>query len=122
MFAIRERSSGSVVSWVRYLPISIGYSYSLSFLLTSVQLLHKLSIRGINGPEKLLKVIKVSNSMLFLSLLTQKPFATIAEPSCGPDSLFPETVQPNVCQNIYPPYPQHAISPFSLVPWPRLET
>lgn len=24
-----------------------------------VQLLHKLSIRGVNGPEKLLKVIKV---------------------------------------------------------------
>jgi len=26
---------------------------------TSVQLLHKLSIRGVNGPEKLLKVVKV---------------------------------------------------------------
>jgi hypothetical protein len=25
----------------------------------TVQLLHKLSIRGVNGPEKLLKVIKV---------------------------------------------------------------
>ena len=86
MFAFRERSSGSVVSWVRYLPISIGYSYSLSFLLTSVQLLHKLSIRGINGPENLLKVIKVSNSMLLLSLLIQKPFVAIAEPSCGPPS------------------------------------
>lgn len=29
-----------------------------------VQLLHKLSIRGVNGPEKLLKVIKVRFSCL----------------------------------------------------------
>jgi rRNA small subunit pseudouridine methyltransferase Nep1 len=28
----------------------------------AVQLLHKLSIRGVNGPEKLLKVIKVRRS------------------------------------------------------------
>ena len=86
MFAFRERSSGSVVSWVRYLPISIGYSYNFSFLFTSVQLLHKLSIRGVNGPEKLLKVIKVSNFMLFFFLFDSDPFAAIAEPSCGPPS------------------------------------
>lgn len=30
----------------------------------AVQLLHKLSIRGVNGPEKLLKVIKVSTPTL----------------------------------------------------------
>ena len=29
----------------------------------TVQLLHKLSIRGINGPEKLLQVIKASGSV-----------------------------------------------------------
>ena len=33
---------------------------------TVVQLLHKLSIRGVNGPERLLKVIKVS-SLIFYS-------------------------------------------------------
>lgn len=59
MFAFRERSSDSVDSWVCYLPISIRRK-SYNFLFTSVQLLHKLSIRGVNGPEKLLKVIKVS--------------------------------------------------------------
>lgn len=31
-----------------------------------MQLLHKLSIRGVNGPEKLLKVIKVWVVRLFL--------------------------------------------------------
>lgn len=31
----------------------------LDLTIFSVQLLHKLSIRGVNGPEKLLKVIKV---------------------------------------------------------------
>ena len=34
-----------------------------------VQLLHKLFIRGVNGPEKLLKVIKVRTTYLFLPLL-----------------------------------------------------
>ena len=31
MFAFRERSSGSVDSWVRYLPISMGEVLQLSF-------------------------------------------------------------------------------------------
>jgi rRNA small subunit pseudouridine methyltransferase Nep1 len=32
---------------------------ALSKFILAVQLLHRLSIRGVNGPEKLLKVIKV---------------------------------------------------------------
>jgi len=36
----------------------IFYSFVLLLLNLVVQLLHKLSIRGVNGPEKLLKVIK----------------------------------------------------------------
>lgn len=35
----------------------------INFALYIVQLLHKLSIRGVNGPEKLLKVIKVRPSL-----------------------------------------------------------
>lgn len=34
-----------------------------------VQLLHKLSIRGVNGPEKLLKVIKVGVSLFLQDTL-----------------------------------------------------
>jgi rRNA small subunit pseudouridine methyltransferase Nep1 len=35
------------------------FAHRLTFLDSAVQLLHRLSIRGVNGPEKLLKVIKV---------------------------------------------------------------
>ncbi len=37
-----------------------------------VQLLHKLSIRGVNGPEKLLKVIKVRVSQHILVVLDRR--------------------------------------------------
>ena len=49
-------SRGSVDLWVRQEIFLFGI-FMLTFDL--VQLLHKLSIRGVNGPEKLLKVIKV---------------------------------------------------------------
>ena len=42
------------------------YGWSLTILIL-VQLLHKLSIRGVNGPEKLLKVIKVRMILLISS-------------------------------------------------------
>ena len=45
-----------------------------------VQLLHKLSIRGVNGPEKLLKVIKVR----FLSTHARSRSNECSEPSRGP--------------------------------------
>jgi hypothetical protein len=35
----------------------------------AVQLLHKLSIRGVNGPEKLLKVVKVGG-LFFVFVLS----------------------------------------------------
>ena len=77
MFAFRERSNDSVDSWVCYFPISMGGSLDNHFF-TSVQLLHKLSIRGVNGPEKLLKVIKVSCILyFFLSLM---PSLTPSDP------------------------------------------
>lgn len=62
MSASRGHSSGSVGLWVRanFTPPSPARSLTVVCLQSSlVQLLHKLSIRGVNGPEKLLKVIKV---------------------------------------------------------------
>jgi len=48
-------------------------------LLVSVQLLHKLSIRGVNGPEKLLKVIKnpVIDHLPPDTIKLSKPFLTL---------------------------------------------
>ena len=45
-----------------------------------VQLLHKLSIRGVNGPEKLLKVIKVRVTSADMSSLLICPLES-SEPS-----------------------------------------
>jgi len=55
MFVFRVRSNGSVGSWVRYQNCLFFNPSKIRYL---VQLLHKLSIRGVNGPEKLLKVVK----------------------------------------------------------------
>jgi hypothetical protein len=49
-------SNGLVVSWV---CLTAPILNSSKLTIGSVQLLHRLSIRGVNGPEKLLKVIKV---------------------------------------------------------------
>lgn len=46
-------------------PYAIQHPRFARTLLITVQLLHKLSIRGVNGSEKLLRVIKVSLSTLF---------------------------------------------------------
>ena len=48
-----------------------------------VQLLHKLSIRGVNGPEKLLKVIKVRGSGLGPSIARSR-IVVRTEPRHGP--------------------------------------
>jgi len=108
-----------------------------------VQLLHKLSIRGVNGPEKLLKVIKVRP--LFLSnRRTSRLITTIKNPVvehlppnttkisnvspltyfificihqlCKP---FPVTHQHNDCRDIFLPSLQRITLPFSSAPWPE---
>ena len=56
MFVFLVRSNDSAGSWVRLLALSFPDISTTIRLL--VQLLHKLSIRGVNGPEKLLKVVK----------------------------------------------------------------
>ena len=60
-------SSDSAAWWVCF--HSVFFQYLSQAKLEIVQLLHKLSIRGVNGPEKLLKVIKVQYIMFnsFLS-------------------------------------------------------
>ena len=55
MFVFRVLSNGSVGSWVCCQTCRFLISSKIRQL---VQLLHKLSIRGVNGPEKLLKVVK----------------------------------------------------------------
>lgn len=132
---------GSFHSW-SFLHLSVIWISAIIFF-TSVQLLHKLSIRGVNGPEKLLKVIKVSFWFytFFFSLTSfdsrsQNPVVDHLPPNTVKISMFlcfpsvgfplnfsfvpqlsPETVQLNVCLNIYPLYLQHTISLFSSVPW-----
>jgi rRNA small subunit pseudouridine methyltransferase Nep1 len=54
------------------------------FSFTLVQLLHKLSIRGVNGPEKLLKVIKVR--FIFILFLSFFDTCGSAEPRRRPSS------------------------------------
>ena len=56
------------------------YVQSLTLLFFPVQLLHKLSIRGVNGPEKLLKVIKVRVTSADISSLLIDPLKS-SEPS-----------------------------------------
>ena len=58
MYAFHGRSSDLAVLWV--CEASTPALISILMLVGHVvQLLHRLSIRGVNGPEKLLKVIKV---------------------------------------------------------------
>lgn len=44
--------------------LQVNFDLKESLISITVQLLHKLSIRGVNGPEKLLKVIKVSHEVI----------------------------------------------------------
>ena len=52
----------------------------------AVQLLHKLSIRGVNGPEKLLKVIKVrtcgASGYVQLPLTSSRTYRTLSRSTC----------------------------------------
>ena len=93
-----KRFSGLMGSLFQYLSGRNSYS----FLFTSVQLLHKLSIRGVNGPENLLKVIKVS--LLCLSLLS---FMNFDPQSQNPvvDHLPPNTVKISMFRSLlfFPP-------------------
>jgi len=126
MFVSHVHLNDSVGSWVRYQSCRFLISPVSTKRSQLVQLLHKLSIRGVNGPEKLLKVVKNP-------IVDHLPPNTI-KISPSPLNIFPWQkvtlrYQPflvmrlrSVSQNTSQPCPRRTTSLYSSVRWLAGET